>query len=119
MGQATELASLQEKNDALRDQLEKQEQKMAQLKRSFSDGPETGPQTVVKRVQQTSKPLIRQTYSDDARVIYRDEDRLSDDSVTVVDIPDSVIMIDKNAFNSWHALKRFLCPRRASWSSSG
>ena len=31
---------------------------------------------------------------------------LSDDRVTIVEVPDSVTKIDKNAFNSWHALKK-------------
>ena len=47
----SENSRLQKENDSLRDQLKKQEQKMAQLKQSFADGLKDTPQVAEKRAQ--------------------------------------------------------------------
>ena len=90
-----ECASQQEEIDALRAQLGQSE---AQSERPAEEtAPRKGP------VQRRERLFA---FPEGQMIIAQDRTMMQDDTVTVVEIPDSVTKIDKNAFRNWRALER-------------
>ena len=58
--------------------------------------------------KQAAKESVPLPIPDGTTIIQQDRNRKSDNKINVVDIPDTVTKIDKNAFNNWHALEKVI-----------
>ena len=104
-----EVWDLGAQNEQLREERARQRDEIEAIRAQLGQS-EAQPERPAEETAPRKGPVQRRerffAFPEGQRIIAQDRTMMQDDTVTVVEIPDSVTKIDKNAFRNWRALER-------------
>ena len=104
-----EVWDLGAQNEQLREERARQRDEIEAIRAQLGQS-EAQPERQAEEMAPRKGPVQRRerffAFPEGQRIIAQDRTMMQDDTITVVEIPDSVTKIDKNAFRNWRALER-------------